>query len=273
MITRKQIEEARSYNRSRLDLPEDLDIVAVMASVYQEARGLTADGQVGPKTRAQVKADLTPPAPAAPLPGVAPAPSNVIVGPWTPFDGPLEQRPRSRAEVIAMFGDPGRGKEEPIQAWVDKNIVELHGKDAIPEIPAHLYFKCHRLVEPYMREAFRRAHLACPDYPITAKTASWVFRHQRHDKDLPLSLHSWGIAVDVSYDLNGSEYFDIDEDGPEPWTPGWMKLWPKGMPQAFVEAFESVGFRWGGRWRAAPGKKGYRDPMHFELMGAGAFAL
>jgi hypothetical protein len=54
-----------------------------------------------------------------------------------------------------------------------------------------------------------------------------------------MSLHSWGIAVDVNAFENG-----LGKD-------------PK-LSKAFVKCFTDAGFNWGGVWRR-------RDGMHFEL--------
>src|SRR3712207_3383582 len=55
-----------------------------------------------------------------------------------------------------------------------------------------------------------------------------------------LSLHAWGLAVDI----NASD----NPQGAEP-----------TMDPRIVAAFEDAGFTWGGRWPTAP------DGMHFEL--------
>ncbi len=68
-----------------------------------------------------------------------------------------------------------------------------------------------------------------------------------------LSLHSFGIAVDINPSSNPSCgttvacrcYNDLITD----------------MPPDFVEAFKSAGFDWGGDWKEHP------DPMHFEWNG------
>jgi D-alanyl-D-alanine carboxypeptidase len=67
----------------------------------------------------------------------------------------------------------------------------------------------------------------------------YVPRYIGHDPRLGLSLHSWGIAVD----LNVAE----NQRG----THGHMN------PQ-IVEIFKKWGFDWGGDWH-------YTDPMHFEM--------
>lgn len=273
-----QIAAARRYNNKHLDLPRDLDVIARAVAAYQDDNGLGVDGQLGPKTRAALARSPELILGGGIVGGDAPVVDRIV---WPPFDGPLERRPRTRAEAIKIFGNPGRG-DEADPAWERANVVELHGDDAIPEIPPRFYFKTHRLVVPYVREGFRRGAIACPDYKIE-RAASYVFRRMRHDTVekareegraiYPVSDHGLAIAVDINSAQNRAVYFDVDEDGPDPWTPEWWAIWPDGMPQAYVEAWESVGWRWGGRWGASPGRKGYRDPMHLTLAGGAAVQL
>lgn len=175
---------------------------------------------------------------------------------WPPFDGPLEAQPKNRTEVYQMFGDPGTGKVDP--SWQKVSIAELHGEKAFPGVPANWYFQINTLVEPYAREAFRRAKLASPY--IIKRAASFVFRHQRYDSKMPLSYHSWGIAIDIDADVNFVKQFAPGKY-PTPWSPEWMKIWPKGVDKAFVDAMESCGWHWGGYWMT------FCDPQHFEFVG------
>ena len=169
--------------------------------------------------------------------------------------------PATRAEVVATFGDPGRGVAA--KPWVRAQIVtcrHVNGdRPGMPGVPDRFYFQTHRLVEPLMREAFARAREAAPDYAIE-RAASFVFRHERHDPRRQLSLHSWGIAVDIDSQHNRAIEFAPDKGKRRPaaWSEEWRRLWPRGLSRAFVEAFEGVGFVWGGRWTS------YVDPMHFQ---------
>jgi hypothetical protein len=60
-----------------------------------------------------------------------------------------------------------------------------------------------------------------------------------HDPSNPVSLHTWGIAIDLDSATNRRG------------TRGTMD------PQV-VQIFKRWGFRWGGDWS-------WTDPMHFEL--------
>ena len=174
------------------------------------------------------------------------------------FVGGLDHIPRSRGGVRAAFGNPVDKDGGLDLAWKKKNIREYQGANALPGVIPGRYVKLHRLAEPYVREALRRA-FDTSRYRIF-RFGDFVFRHQRRDKSRPLSYHSWGIAFDINSEDNKPIQFNDPTDKPEPWSDEWNKIWPKGVTREFVEAIESVGFTWGGRW------KNFVDPMHFQLV-------
>lgn len=165
-----------------------------------------------------------------------------------PFDGPLRRIPQTRTEVYRVFGDPGVGKPDP--KWERKWMVVARN------LPGDHKVYCHRLVEPYLREALRRCGT---EAMAIDKIGCWNFRHQRHDPARPLSYHAWGIAADIDPADNSARQY-APGLAPEPFSEGWHSVWPYGVSERIVLAFESVGWRWGGRW------KGFVDPMHFEMV-------
>lgn len=173
------------------------------------------------------------------------------------WDGPSSVQPKGRDDLYDMFGNPGKGEAD--QAWRKANIVECHPRGSRAPLPGHENFQkeywvaIHKDVEPYLREAMRRAAEACPGYIV--RIGGYVFRHIRHDSSKPLSDHSWGVAVDINAGDNRGKSYKRGE-APEPWTKAWWAVWPKGIPQGVVAAFESCGFEWGGRWAT------FADPMH-----------
>lgn len=64
-----------------------------------------------------------------------------------------------------------------------------------------------------------------------------------------LSLHSWGIALDIN-------------PGQNPYQSGKYDAAQTDIPIKIIEIFNKHGFQWGGDW------PGQRDPMHFEWYGS-----
>lgn len=123
---------------------------------------------------------------------------------------------------------------EPDPAWVEAHIVS-------EDVPVVGTVRCHRLLVPQLRAALEeveRAGLA-PLLRPDDYGGCYVPRFIDRDPSKPLSMHAFGLAVDlnVSTNLLG--------------TPG-------DMDPRIVEIFERWGFAWGGRWSRP-------DPMHFEL--------
>lgn len=229
----------------------------------QRSLGLPADGKLGPDTRSALLERASRPA----APAISEPPEQRD-DPFGPFLGPLERLPRNRAEVLAMFGDPGI-PAKPNRTWARANIVTVRD---LPGVPNRWHFQIHRFAEPYAREGLRRA-AAISDYQIE-RAACWVLRHIRHDPARPISYHGPAIAIDFDPQRNAARSFKRGEC-PTPWTDEWREIWPRGVDQAFVEAMESVGWTWGGVWGARGGDFAARahgcafaDPMHFQLVGA-----
>ena len=160
------------------------------------------------------------------------------------------------AERVRMYGDPGIRDGAVDEAWRKTHLAEFHGATALPGIPPQWYFQTHKAVVPHLRRALERARREAPEYEIQ-RAASFVFRHQRHDIRRPLSMHAWGLAVDIDAPQNQAREFGPGKT-PRPFSAEWAELWPHGLPEAFVEAFEAEGWTWGGRWR------GFVDPMHLQ---------
>jgi D-alanyl-D-alanine carboxypeptidase len=125
----------------------------------------------------------------------------------------------------------------PDPAWQARNIVTR----AVPILGA---VTCHRRLIAPLREALgtlRRRGLA---RLVDPGDYAGCHAPRRIPASGSLSLHSWGLAVDINASRN--------PQGQEP-----------TMDRRVVAAFEDAGFTWGGRWPTAP------DGMHFELHGAG----
>lgn len=130
-------------------------------------------------------------------------------------------------QALRKYGQPER--ETAMTLWdVPANLE-------IGVIPKRIY--CNRdMIEPLTR-AF--INLIQRDYVNELKTWDGCFNIRKKRGLSTMSLHSWGIAIDVNAAWNGL--------GKEP-----------QLCAGFVKCFTDAGFEWGGTWKR-------KDGMHFQL--------
>ncbi len=126
------------------------------------------------------------------------------------------------------------GTVEPETGWVAANI-------RTETLPILGRVTCHRVLLPQLRAALEeivQQRLADTidrgDYG-----GCYVPRFIGHDPSQGLSLHTWGIAVDLN--VAGNQRGTVGE-----------------IDRRVVAIFKKWGFAWGGDWQ-------WTDPMHFEL--------
>lgn len=130
-------------------------------------------------------------------------------------------------DALKKYGDPI--KENNMILWDVPTELE------IGVIPKKIY--CNKdLIKP-LEQAFK--NLISTGYVKELKTWDGCFNIRKKRGLTSMSLHSWGIAIDVNAAWNGL--------GKEP-------ILSKG----FVKCFTDAGFLWGGTWTR-------KDGMHFEL--------
>lgn len=181
---------------------------------FQRFAGLDADGAMGPKTRAEARRVQA---------GKPPIP---------------EQR-----HVRAVYGDfsykeVANGAIVIDPEWARKNIQTVKLFDGKVRW-------MHTLVAQEFADLYKRACEASGYKPQSVQT--YVPRHTLWNAAKPLSMHSWGIAVDFDPQRNRMGGTDGQTKGPS--------MLRKHM--AFVEVFEAAGWTWGGRWNT-------QDDMHFQ---------
>jgi hypothetical protein len=140
----------------------------------------------------------------------------------------------SAAEQIGAFSYRyfADGTIEPDARWVRDNI-------RTETVPVMGRVTCHRLMLPQLRGALQEVVDAGLGSTLKTYSGCYVPRFIERDPSRSISLHTWGIAIDMDAATN---YRGIRGT----------------MDARVVEIFKRWGFRWGGDWA-------YTDPMHFEL--------
>jgi len=150
--------------------------------------------------------------------------------------------PRQHADLTGSSADFGSftytytsdGSIQPDPAWVSNYI-------RTESVPILGTVTCHKLMIPQLRAALQQivnSGLADKIHP-SEYGGCYVPRFIASDPSNPISLHTWGIAIDLNVPEN------------QRGTAG--EIDPR-----VVSIFKSWGFDWGGDWD-------YTDPMHFEL--------
>lgn len=134
------------------------------------------------------------------------------------------------------FRSLGDGRIAPDPAWVEAHIIEAE----VPLLGGTV--RCHEQLVPQLAGALGELEERGLGELIDPSQygGCWVPRHILGDDGRALSLHAWGLAVDLN--VNDNPY------GAEP-----------ALDPRVVESFERWGFAWGGHWRTP-------DGMHFELV-------
>lgn len=273
----KTLAAAREYDTEcdDFDIPmsESEKLIITVAQHAAGLRGRDLDGKYGPNTDKAVRAyldanDIEAAKPSKPAAGSSWAQWQRIEDPGVHskdgidlLDGKVIVPPGgldpipSKRDRDRVYGDAASLGEKGISRYLT-TIEKLPGRfnkgnGRLPQV--------HKKVVPHIKlafELFEKFGVADEIYKI------WFFnyRHQRHDPNRPLSMHSWGIACDI----NPRENYAWSPQGTEkevhPYTEGWRKKYPRGISQTLMLCMKKAGFSWGGNWPS------FRDPMHFELL-------
>jgi hypothetical protein len=135
------------------------------------------------------------------------------------------------AQCLKKWGDPALVENELkyMTVWDVPTHLE------IGVIPKKLY--CNKLIVAPLIQAF--TNLIDRDFVKELKTFDGCFNVRRKRGLTSMSLHSWGVAIDVNASWNG------------------LHKTPQ-LSAGFVKCFTDAGFDWGGTWTR-------KDGMHFQL--------
>ena len=132
------------------------------------------------------------------------------------------------AQCLKKYGDPTL--EKGMVVWDVPTSLE------IGVIPKKIY--CNKDLVLPLQQALQS--LIVTGRVTELKTWDGCFNIRKKRGLSSMSLHSWGLAIDVNAAWNG--------------------LGKKStLSDEFVKCFTDAGFAWGGNW------KGRSDPMHFEI--------
>ena len=124
------------------------------------------------------------------------------------------------------------GTIEPDARWVRGNV-------RTETLPIMGRVTCHRLMLTQLRGALEDVVAAGLASTLNTYDGCYVPRFIERNPENSISLHTWGIAIDMDAATN---YRGIQGT----------------MHPEVVNIFKRWGFRWGGDWK-------HTDPMHFEL--------
>lgn len=133
-------------------------------------------------------------------------------------------------QCIKKWGLPGGANEASYMTMWD---VPTHLEIGV--IPKRIY--CNKLMVQPLTAAF--TNLIQRGHVKELRTWDGCFNIRKKRGLSSLSLHSWGIAVDVNAAWNGLNQKPTLSEG-------------------FVKCFTDAGFHWGGVWKR-------KDGMHFQL--------
>jgi D-alanyl-D-alanine carboxypeptidase-like protein len=144
---------------------------------------------------------------------------------------PLEIKARFGEFAVGLPYDSDWIRIEP--RWLDRNIVTR----SVPILGA---VTCNRRVMEPLRRALRSLERRGLASVVDRADYAGCFAPRRIPGSGSLSLHAWGLAIDINAAAN-------------------PRLGESRQDRRLVRAMEAAGFTWGGRWPTVP------DPMHFEL--------
>lgn len=156
--------------------------------------------------------------------------------------------PKNNKELLKFINGPVKyenlkdGFVNILGNWKEENITEIELPIKSPE-NINWKVECNKKLSTVIFSLFYSYILGGLEttYPIS-QLSCFVPRHKMSDPKRSLSLHSYGIAIDINWKHN--------------------KVGTSGnIPKGVVDIFKAFGFKWGGDWKTV------KDPMHFEFFG------
>lgn len=153
--------------------------------------------------------------------------------------------PKNKQELLKFTGtynyeDIKDGFVRILGDWQKENIVPMYIPLFHPKTNKQLKIHCHKKVHNNLLHLFSTYVVQgyAEAYPIRM-IGCFAARHKMSNPKRSLSLHAYGVAVDINWDKN--------------------KVGSSGdIPAGIVALFKQFGWSWGGFWTKP------KDPMHFQ---------
>jgi len=125
--------------------------------------------------------------------------------------------------------------------WVRQNIVLIELPILKPNSTKFFRMQCHKKIKENILEIFQEYKDNSYDSKYKIRMlGSFMPRHRLWNPKKSLSIHSYGLALDINWDTN-----PVGKKG--------------DMPNFVVELFKKHGWTWGGDW------KNPKDFMHMQF--------
>jgi hypothetical protein len=155
--------------------------------------------------------------------------------------GGAQDGPARPAELKARFGEPAVGLPYG-EDWVRLDPGFLRRHIVTREVPLLGSVTCHRRMIPALGSALAELRRRGLGHLVNPADYAGCYAPRRIQPSGTLSLHAWGLAVDLNAGSNPA--------GGE-----------SNQDRRLVRTMERHGFSWGGDFETVP------DPMHFEFRG------
>jgi D-alanyl-D-alanine carboxypeptidase len=155
--------------------------------------------------------------------------------------GGAQDGPARPAELKARFGEPAVGLPYG-EDWVTLDPGFLRRHIVSRRVPLLGTVTCHRRMIPALRSAFAELRRRRLGHVVNPADYAGCYAPRRIQPSGTLSLHAWGLAVDLNAAAN-----PVGGDS--------------NQDPRLVRTMERHGFYWGGDFPTV------RDPMHFEFRG------
>lgn len=157
--------------------------------------------------------------------------------------------PKSLAAIKLIYGDitVRNGQVVAPPKWESQNMVPVRD---FPLLVRPLYV--HRLIVEPLRLALAGCQALNDGYMI--RTIGCFAPRQKRTDPSAMSLHSWGIAVDINASTNPLILHCPTGDPRRQFGSGAFDL-----PEAWVKVWKAIGWMWGGDFSRS------FDAMHFQF--------